>query len=292
MTSQLLDENPAADEWYGADDAPGTGPAAEPPPSTDAPFGWMRDKDTPSGWRAKKAPGRPRKPPAPDELAAAAPVGHAADEPPAPPRRSLFGAVRSPAAAAEVPMPRGGLIATGVDRLYRRAGKILRILDDDLGLAVIECTRPDPDDPDMPTVGQAWETLARANPRVRAWLLNLIKGGTWQDLLMAHAPIGIALMTKTWVQQIIPLGRAADILLEPDEDTEDGDLLPADAHDMQALAEAQAHRIAGKLGVKVPPGIAAEALRQAEERAAAGHAPPGLRRQQPARNSRAKRRGK
>jgi acyl-CoA synthetase (NDP forming) len=188
-------------------------------------------------------------------------------------------------------MPKGGIIAKGVNRLYRRAGKFLRIADEDLGLAVIECTRPDPDDPDAPTVGQAWEELAKANPRVRAWLLNLIKGGAWQDLVMAHAPIGIALMTKEWVQRLVPFRRAAEVLLEEDEDTEPSDLRPADAEEMRATAEAQAHRIASKLGVKVPPGVAAEAMRQAEEMAARGEVPPGLRRQQPKRQARAGRRG-
>jgi hypothetical protein len=192
-------------------------------------------------------------------------------------------------------MPRGGVIAKGIDRLYRRAGRILRIIDNELGLAVAECTRPDPDDPDAPTVGQAWEALAKDNPRVRAWLLGLLKGGTWQDLAMAHAPIAIALFTRDWVRRLIPgatLERAAEVFLEQDEDDDagPGGLQPADVEDMQATAEAQAQHIASKLGVKVPPGVAQAAMKQAQAMAAAREAPEAFRREQPSRNSRSKRR--
>jgi hypothetical protein len=191
-------------------------------------------------------------------------------------------------------MPKGGVIARGVDRLYRRAGRMIRILDDEIGLAVIECSRPDPEDPDAPTAGQAWEALAKDNPRVRAWLLGLLKGGTWQDLIMVHAPIALALFTRDWVRRLIPgavLERAAETMLVPDdEDATAESLRPEDVEDMQRAAEAHAQRIASKMGVKVPPNVAAAAMRQAEAMQARAEAPEAFRRQQPKSGSRAKRR--
>ena len=285
------------DQYFTADDPPELpGAAADGPPPDDperAPYGWTRDPKT-HEWRAKKSPGRPKlhPPPGPEEIAAAPPVTATADQPPPPRGRKR----RTPPTDADTPMPKGGVIAKGVDRFYRRGGRFLRIADDELGLAVIECTRPDPDDPDAPTVGQAWEALARDNPRVRAWLLNVLKGGTWQDLLMAHAPIGIALLTRDWVRRLLPgatFERAAEVLLEEDEDTGPGDLTPADAEDMRQTAEAQAQRIASKMGVKVPANVAAAAMRQAEAMAARQQAPEAFQRQQPARGgSRARRRSK
>lgn len=278
------EENYAADEFYTADEPPAGDEPAGQAPDAEAPFGWTRDKET-GELRPKKRPGRPHKPPSEEELRAAGPKEPAPDKPPGKPGKKTV-------LPGDVPMPKGAVIAAGVNRLYRRAGKFLRIADDELGLAVIECTRPDPDDPDAPTVGQAWEALAKDNPRVRAWLLRLIRGGAWQDLLMAHAPIGIALMTRDWVQRLVPLHRAVEVLFEEDEDTEPGDLRPADVADMQRTAEEQAHKIARRMGVNVPPGVAEAAMRQAEAMAAGdAEVPPGLRRQQPRNRSRAARKG-
>lgn len=294
------EENYAADEFYAAEEPPEIPDQDEPgrAPTADAPFGWMRDRET-GTLRPKKRPGRPHKPPSAEELAAAPVKEPVPDKPP-----GKSGKPPPP----DAPMPKGGVIAAGVNRLYRRAGKFLRLADDDLGLAVIECTRPDPDDPEAPTVGQAWEALARDNVRVRAWLLRLIRGGVWQDLVMAHAPIGIALMTKSWVQRLIPLHRAAEVLFEEDEDTGPSDLRPADVADMQRTAEEQAHRIARRMGVNVPPGVAEAAMRQAEAMAGgrltppyaehdlpeseADGPPPGLRRTQPRNRSRAARKSR
>lgn len=287
----------AEDRFFAAEDPPeDPGAAADGPPPDDperAPYGWTKDTQT-HQWRPKKSPGRPKHtpPPGPEEVAAAPPIAAAADQPPPPGGRRRK---RARPSDADAPMPKGGVIAKGVDRLYRRAGRMVRILDNELGLAIIECTHADPDDPDAPTVGQAWEALARDNPRVRAWLLNLLKGGTWQDLIMVHAPIGMALLTRDWVRRLIPgatFERAAEVLLEQDEDSGPDDLTPADAADMQRTAEAQAQRIASKMGVKVPPNVAAAAMRQAEAMAAAREAPEAFQRAQPNRGSRAKRRGR
>jgi hypothetical protein len=297
VTDTGAELDPTADEFFTADAPDGLEPAAAdgPPPDDPdhAPYGWTRDRET-HDWRPKKTPGRPRAtpPPSAEDVAAAPVIEHPEDTPPPPRGRKR----RSPPPTdATVPMPKGGVIARGVDRLYRRAGRMIRILDDEIGLAVIECSRPDPEDPDAPTAGQAWEALARDNPRVRAWLLGLLKGGTWQDLIMVHAPIALALFTRDWVRRLIPgavLERAAESMLVPDpEDAGPDDLRPEDVGDMQRAAEAHAQRIAAKMGVKVPPNVAAAAMAQAERMQQAREAPEAFRRQQPAKGgSRAKRR--
>lgn len=293
-------ENPASDEYYGAelpdtDPAPGTdGP---PPDGPDAPFGWTRDQQT-KQWRPKKSPGRPKAapPPSPEDVAAAPPVAPPKDEPPPDKGRHK----RSAPTDADVPMPKGGVIAKGVNKAYRRIGKALKIVDVEIGQAFIECTRPDPDDPDLPTVGEAWEALAAGNPRIRAWLLNAIKGSNWQELVLAHAPIGMALASRTWVRGLLArwfprvnLEDTIEMLLEEDEDTEPSDLRPEDVADMQATAQATAQRIASRMGVKVPPGVADAAMRQAQAMADRQQAPEAFTRTpRPPRQPRAKRRGK
>jgi hypothetical protein len=190
-------------------------------------------------------------------------------------------------------MPRGGVIAKGMDSLYRQVGKVLRIIGAEAeGAAVIACTRRDPDEPDLPTTGEAWEQLARNNPRIRAFLLRLIQGNDWQTLLLAHLPIGMALMTHDWVRRYIPMQRAAEVMFEPDEDGNTPmDLLPEDVEDMQAMAQQQAERMASRMGVKVPEGVARAAMEQAAAASNGGTIPPGFQRQQTRHRSRAQRRG-
>ena len=162
-------------------------------------------------------------------------------------------------------MPKGGIIAAGVDKLYRRAGKLLRALDHDTGQALIECTRADLLDDGELTVGQAWEQLAKTNPRIRSFLLRAIAGGAWGDLVMAHAPVGIALVMKPAVQRLIPWQRMVESMAEPDEDTPDGEgglpggMTAADFEELKATASEQARRVAARMGVAVSDEELAEA---------------------------------
>jgi hypothetical protein len=294
----------------GPDYTAGTGPedfavADDPPGDTltddeiagsdfadgEAPYGWMRDRKT-GELRPKKRPGRPNIPPGPDELAAAPAVEREPDRPPATPVRGARPAARTSTAPA-APMPRGGVIAAGVDKLYRRAGKLLRALDHDIGQALIECTRADLLDEGELTVGQAWEQLAKTNPRIRAFLMRAIAGGAWGDLIMAHAPLGIAIVMKPAVQRLIPWRRIVESMAEPDEDTPDGEgglpggMTAADFEELQATAAEQARRVAARMGIQVSDEELAEATAGAR-----GAVPPAYNRQQRrAAASRARRKG-
>ena len=187
-------------------------------------------------------------------------------------------------------MPRGGVLAAGINKLYRRAGKIIRAFDHDIGQAVIECTRADDLEEGELTVGEAWEALAKANPRIRRFLLKAIAGGAWTDLVMAHAPIGIALMLKPSVQRFIPFGRLLESVAEPDEDSGDGEgglpgrMTAADFEELKGQAEQQARRMAERMHLTVSP----EELAEAAASVGAG-AMPGNRQQRRAAASRARR---
>lgn len=250
-----------------------------------APYGWTRDRKT-GTLRAKKRPGRPAVPPSAEELAAivaaadaaGAPAEREPDRPPAAPqgRRRGRGTPHDPAPA----MPRGGIIAAGVDKLYRRAGKILRALDHDIGQALIECTRAELLEEGELTVGQAWEQLAKTNPRIRAFLMKAIAGGAWGDLIMAHAPIGIAIVMKPAVQRFIPWGRVMESMAEPDEDTPEGEgglpggMTAADLEDLKATASETARRVAARMGMQVSD----EELAEAAASVAGGGVPPAYNR--------------
>ena len=291
-----LDEDLTGDEFYTADDPPDMpedgetpgsppdepGAAGPPPDSPEAPYGWTKDRK--DGWRPKKRPGRPRVPASAADIAAGPPVDRTPDRPPGKPAKPK---------PPDPTMPAGGVIARGVNRLYRRAGKIVRAMDADIGTAIIECTRPDDDGEDL-TVGEAWENLCKTNPRIRAFVLRCLSGGAWGDLVMAHAPIAMAILMKPAIASRIPFRRLVESWLDHDEDTKPDDLQVSDVDDMAATARAQAEKMARRMGVKVPAGVMAEAERQAramqqQDTPAPPGAPPGLRRAQPKRQSRAKR---
>lgn len=280
------------DEKYDADTSPEDFLTAEEPPEPDtpagegeAPYGWTRDRGT-GEMRPKKRPGRPAAPPGADEVTRGEPVARAADRPPDAGKRG-----RVHVADADVPMPKGGVIAAGVNKLYRRAGKIVRVFDAEIGEAFIACTRRDPDDEaDELTVGEAWENLCRTNPRVRRAVLKAIAGGAAGDLFMAHAPIAIAFFMKPLVQKLIPFERLIGSMAEPDEDTPEGEgdlpggMTGADFESMKAMAEQQARQMAERMGMQVSDEDLAAASAQA-----AGQMPAAFRRQRPRNQSRAKR---
>jgi hypothetical protein len=272
----------------------------------EAPYGYTQDPAT-GEMRPKKSPGRPKRSPSVEELKApAVPAAGSGDDAagtgePSPPSVPVPAADRAPddarkppksgsrAPSAPIPPYRSGVIAAGVNKLYRRAGKIVRAMDADIGEAIIQSARntADPGEADD-SVGAAWDELAKTNPRIRRFLLKAVAGGAWAQLVMAHAPIGMAIVMKPAILNLIPFSRLIESMAEPDEDTPAGDGgLPAgltadDAQKMAALAQQQMQR----MGLSVPPEVAEQMAQAAAAMANGGiqpSAPPGFTRQQPRR---------
>lgn len=197
----------------------------------EAPYGYTIDRKT-GDRRPKKRAGRVRLAPKPDEADQPAESGapKAEREPDrAPgkvhPQNKRRG--RAPRAAKPPPEPmapfRAGPIAKAVNRLYLRAGKLLRVWDEEIGAAVISMTRKELDeqgqpDPEDVTVGEAWEEVARLNPRIRALLMKLISGGAWSQLFMVHAPLLLAVLMKESVARRLPLMRLLGAFLDDSTD--------------------------------------------------------------------------
>lgn len=205
-----------------------------------APYGFTRDRET-GEMRAKKKPGRPRKPPSVEELKAAAGDAPAEKEPgPAPGDRApdprKRGKQKPPA-----PAYKPGVIHEGVNRLYRRAGRIVKAMDRDIGTAIIESTHDEEDG--TGSVGWAWDQLAKTNPRVRAFLLKCLTGGAWGALVMAHAPIAMAVVMKDGIRRHIPFMRLVEAAAEPDEASKEGEgglpggMTAGDVQQMMGLAQ-------------------------------------------------------
>src|SRR5438552_3387358 len=95
------------------------------------------------------------------------------------PRRARPGRASKAEPKQEAPVPpfRAGPIAKGVNRLYAKAGKIVRLIRPTVGEAILAITRKESDD-DV-TVGEAWEEVAKVNPRMRRYLLRFVEGGAW-----------------------------------------------------------------------------------------------------------------
>lgn len=263
---------------------PQEGTPPEPDPIR-APYGWTSDGQ--GGWRPKKTRGRRRlaepepEPagvqPTLEELKAAGPrQDRPEDVPPQAPQaergaRGRFtksGKAKKPEPAAAAPF-RAGPIAKGVNRAYRKAGRIVRLWDPEVGEAIILCTRKDPDDEDASTVGEAWEELARTNPRIRAFLTRALSTGAWGTLVMAHAPILLAILMKDSIRRHIPGMRLAEAFLtEDDEDQDDagggmpmpsglaqmmGGITPEDVNQMMGMFQGMMPAFMG--GMQVPrPG--------------------------------------
>lgn len=204
-------------------------------PDKNAPLGYVIDRAT-GERRPKRKAGRPPKPSG-SRQADTRPPSRPVDPPPLQreadmvpgqikPEGTRRGRGRPPREVPETVPFRAGPIAKGINRLYRKAGKIVSVWDREIGRAVIECTRKDIDpdtgepDPEDATVGEAWEEIARVNPRIRRILLKMIEGGAWGQLFMAHAPILLAILMKESILKRLPLGRLIAAFMD---DSEDGD---------------------------------------------------------------------
>lgn len=240
-------------------------PADPLAPDADAPYGYTVDRAT-GERRAKKTPGRPRgasadsgdgpapgmgSSPMPEELKTGPKVSRETDRTPSMHKvraKRGFGGHRhedrKPKEPIDVPPFRAGPIAKGMNGLYAKAGRIIRVMDPEVGSAIVSCTRKESDD-DV-TVGEAWEELAKANPRIRAFLLKLISGGAWTQLFMAHAPIFLAVILKPGVSKHIPFANVMDAVLTDDDGqpTSEADAMggmtPEDAQQMMGFANQMA----------------------------------------------------
>jgi hypothetical protein len=171
--------------------------------------------------------------------------------------------------AVSVPPFRAGPIAAGMNKLYFRTGKFIRVMDRDIGMAVIESTRKESED-DV-TVGEAWEELARTNPRIRAALLKLISGGSYTQLMMAHAPIFLAIIMKDSIKKHIPFMKLIEAALVDDGDGDGGGqpsdisamlggLSPEDAAQMAQMAQGMMAQMGFNMGrnpngARTPDGV-------------------------------------
>lgn len=223
------------------------------PQAEEAPYGYTTDPD--GTRRPKKTPGRPRKSPTVEELraqkeAAAETAEPAGDRPPDSRRR--LRARRDGSGEPKKPEPvvqfREGVIAKGINRTYRKAGKLIKVADADVGQALIDITRKDDDD-DV-TVGEAWEEIARTNPRIRKFLMRMISGGAWGQLFMCHSPVLMAILMKDAIRKRVPFMKLLDAFLTPDEEGQapaDGTvaegLTSADMGQMMAMAQAMAQQV-------------------------------------------------
>jgi hypothetical protein len=192
---------------------------------TDPVTGEQRPKKRP-GRRSRAARVPSGKTPSIEELQSLGTLSEASEDtaPGVAPKVRLRGAAKP---KPDLPPFRAGVIAKGVNRLYRRAGRIARMMHYDIGTAIIaSATRPkavedDPEDDDAHvTVGEAWENLAKQNPRVRAFLLKAITGGIMGDMFMSHLPILMAVAMTDTIRRRLPVMDLVGAFLT--EEPEDG----------------------------------------------------------------------
>lgn len=181
-------------------------------PDENAPYGYMVDPDT-GERRPKKRAGRRRKAEAPPSVENLDKVTGGPDDD-RPPQRPKKG--KAAKETAPIPPFRAGPIASGVNKLYTRAGKVVRVWDRDIGSALIAIARKEGEDDT--TVGEAWEEIARTNPRIRAFLLRLLEGSAWSNLFMAHLPVLLAVLMKEGIRSRLPFQGVLSAMLDPNED--------------------------------------------------------------------------
>ena len=239
----------------------------------EAPYGYMTDPGT-GEKRPRKRPGRrprgakvPSGPsPALDQLQALGTIPEGPEEDTAPGAPPKGRRAKLSTAAEPLPPFRAGPIAKWVNTQYRRVGRIVRMMDRDIGTAIIACTkRPPAEDDDEDThvtVGEAWEEVAKNNPRIRRAILNAMAGGSVMQLFWAHAPIFLAIAMKDSIRSRLPLMGFIEAMAGDDGDDQDQDamggmggmfagLRPEDMAQMMAMGEAMVQQMAN--GVPRPP---------------------------------------
>ncbi len=94
-----------------------------------------------------------------------------------------------------------------------------------IGSAIIATTQAE-EEGDL-TVGDAWEDLAKTNPRIRGALMKLVVGGAWSGLFEAHIPIFLAIAMTDGIRQRIPFMGLAETLLTDEPEEAGGEGMPS-----------------------------------------------------------------
>ena len=130
-------------------------------------------------------------------------------------RRIGRGRRRAAAPPADVPPFKAGPIAKGMNRLYAKAGRLVKLANPMLGEAIVSITRKESDDDE--TVGEAWEALAQVSPVWRGRLLKICTGGAGGRVLLAHMPILLAVMMLEPVKKKMPFGNVVEAVFGDDD---------------------------------------------------------------------------
>lgn len=133
-------------------------------------------------------------------------------------RRGRRGRPSESEAKPEAPQQpyRVGVITKGMNRIYAKFGRLVKLINPMVGEAIISTTRKDSEDDT--TVGEAWEELARVNTVWRARLLKICAGGAAGQLFIAHLPIFAALLMLEPVKKRLPFQRVMSGLLFDEEE--------------------------------------------------------------------------
>ena len=100
---------------------------------------------------------------------------------------------------SKAPPYRQGMFVVPIEKLYRKAGKLVKAFDVPVGTVIIEQARE---------CAEAWDDLARRNPAIRAFLARLTTTSAWSEVFMAHLPILLAIVLRdnirTKIQEKFP----------------------------------------------------------------------------------------
>lgn len=134
-----------------------------------------------------------------------------ADKAPKPQRGTRRTSRRGDAAESrtEPPMPRPGVIANGMTRVYAQTGAMVGMFDMQCGSAIME---------NAENVGKAWENLAKQNPAVRRALMTLMTGNALFEIVTAHTPMILAIMAHHGPDKAKALGSLGVMAMKAAED--------------------------------------------------------------------------
>lgn len=85
--------------------------------------------------------------------------------------------------AAPAPQYVAGMFKVPIAMLYSQVGGVVTYVAYPVGQAIVQQAAP---------CAEAWDHVAKQNPRVRKWLMSMTKTGAWGELFAAHLPIFMA----------------------------------------------------------------------------------------------------